>query len=197
MIRNSCRGRGVSRRLAGTLGVVAAALLALLVPGQRAEALSLVNPAAVPQVKYVSDGLMTEVHGHGGGGGGFRGGFHGGGGGGGFRGAAVFHGGGYRTGPVFRGGGVRYGAVRYGGYRAVHYGGYRYGGYRFAHRHFHRRFYGAAYYGYPYYDDYPYYYPYRRCRLIWTYYGPRRVCHFRHWHPHYWRHHHHHHRFYW
>jgi hypothetical protein len=31
--------------------------------------------------------------------------------------------------------------------------------------------------------------------VIWTYYGPRRVCHFRHHHHHYWRHHHRHHHF--
>ena len=73
---------------------------------------------------------------------------------------------------------------------------FRGGGYRFAHRHhFHRRFvYGPSYY------DYPYYYPYRRCHVVLTYYGPRRVCHYRHWRHHYWRHHHrrhHHYRVYW
>ena len=91
--------------------------------------------------------------------------FHGGG----FRtGAAVFHGGGLRAGPVFHGGGYRYGGTRFGGYRFAH------------HRHFHGHFfYGASYY-YRYYD-YPDYYSYRRCRMIWTYYGPRRICHYRHW----------------
>ena len=80
-------------------------------------------------------------------------------------GAAVYRGGGYRSAHVFRGGGYRY-------------SGTRYGGYRFAHRHHHFRrhfYYGPSYY------DYPYYSHYRRCRVIWTYYGPRRVCHFRHW----------------
>jgi hypothetical protein len=107
--------------------------------------------------------------------------------------ASRIHGGGYRAGPAFHGGGVRYGGIRYGGYRSsgYRYGGFRHGGFRFAHHHrFHRRFYGPAYY------DYPCYYAYRRCHVIWTYYGPRRVCHFRHWHHHYWRHHHRHHRFY-
>jgi hypothetical protein len=119
---------------------------------------------------YVAGGFTTEVRGGHGGGGGFHrgGGFHGG---------AVFHGGGYRSGAaVHRGGGYRSAHVfRGGGYR---YSGTRYGGYRFAHRHhhFHRHFYyGPSYY------DYPYYSHHRRCRVIWTYYGPRRVCHFRHW----------------
>ena len=60
--------------------------------------------------------------------------------------------------------------------------GFRQGGFAFRHhrRHF---FYGASYY------DYPYYYPYRRCHIVWTYYGPRRICHYRHWRHHYWRHH--------
>jgi hypothetical protein len=157
----------LGRRLAGCFGLVAAAMLMLsATPSERAAATSLINPAAVPSAKHVSEGLMIEVHGRGGGGGGFRGGaVH-------FRG-----GGGYRAGSVFRGGGVRYGA-----YRAS---GYRYGGYRIAHRqHFHhRRFYGSYY---PYYSSY--YYPRHRCRVIWTYHGPRRVCHWHHrhrWHV-YW-----------
>ena len=156
----------ISRRLAG---LAAATLLVLsAAPGQRAEALSLVNPGAAPTAKYASEGLATEVHGgRGGGGGGFHGGGGGGfhGGGGGFHGgSAVFRGGGFRSGPVFHGGGIRYGGFRY--------GGYRHGGYRFAHhRHFRGGYYG--YYG-------PYYY--HRCRIIWTYYGPRRVCHYHHWH---------------
>jgi hypothetical protein len=198
MLRIPDPGRGLVR----CLGLAAAAILLLsAATGERAEALSLANPGAVPAAKYVSDGWTTEVRG-GHGGGGHGGGFHGGGGGG-FRGGgaafhasgirsggAVFHGGGYRSGAaVFRGGGYRSGHVfRGGGYRysGIRYGGYRYGGHRFAHRHhhFHRRF----FYGPSYYDDYPYYYHhYRRCRVIWTYYGPRRVCHFRHWRHHrYW-----------
>jgi hypothetical protein len=198
MIKISNPGRGFVR----CLGLAAAAMLALsAAASQRAEALSLINPTAVPTAKYASDGLTTEVRGgpgggggHGGGGGGFRGGgggFHGGGGGfhagggggfrgggmaihsGGFRGGgAVFHGGGFRGGgAVFHGGGFRGGHV-------FHGGGFRHGGFAFRHHrhHFHRHFfYGSSYY------DYPYYYPYRRCRIIWTYYGPRRICHYRHW----------------
>lgn len=139
----------------------------------------------------------------GGGGGGFRGGgFHGGG----FRGGgAAFHGGGFRGGgPAFHGGGFRGGgmAIHRGGFRAapVYRGGgfraapvYRGGGYRYGYRHayhrphfhhhrrhFHRRFYVApAYYGYPSYG-----YRHRYCRVVWTYYGPRKIC--RPW----WRHRH-------
>jgi hypothetical protein len=164
-------GRGLVR----CLGLAAAAMLALsAAASQRAEALSLINPGAVPTAKYASDGLTTEVRGgHGGGaafhGGGFRSGgaaFHGGG----FRsGGAAFHGGGFRSGgAVFHGGGFRGGHV-------FHGGGFRHGGFAFRHHrhHFHRHFYYAPSY---------YYYPYRRCRIIWTYYGPRRICHYRHWH---------------
>ena len=135
-IRDS--GRGLVR----CLSLAAAAMLALSAAGsQRAEALSLINPGAVPAAKYASNGLTTEVrggHGHGGHGGAFRGG--------GFRsgGAAGFRGGGFRQGGF----GIRH------------------------HRHhFHRNFYYAP-------SDY---YPYRRCRIIRTYYGPRRICHYRHW----------------
>jgi hypothetical protein len=156
-----------------SLGLAAAAMLALsAAPGQRAEALSLSNPGAVSTAKYLSDGLTTEVRfgGGGGRGGGGGGGFHGGGGGGFHGGGAAFHGGGFRSGgAVFRGGGFRAGHVfRGGGYR---YGAVRYGGYRFAHRHhFRSRFYGYA----------PYYYYPHRCRIVWTYYGPRRICYHRH-----------------
>ena len=208
--------RGIIRRFGGSLGLAAAAVLALSAASiPRAEALSLINPGAAPAAKMAAGEPATQVrfggHGGGGGGGGFHGGgggFHGGGGGvhiggGGFRaggGGPVFHGGGmrysgaafqgggYRAGPpAFRGGGYRYSAVRYGGLR---YGGHRFGGYRFAHRHHFRGGY------YPYYnDDYPYYYSYHRCRIVWTYYGPRRVCHWHHWrHHHYYGRHHHHHR---
>ena len=177
-------GRGLVRRL----GVTAAALLAFAAASQqRAEALSLASPGTAPSAKFATDGLTTEVQHRGHGGGGFRGG---GGGGG-------FHGGGFRGGgAAFHGGGFR------GGGMAIHRGGFRGapvfhgGGHRFAHRHafhrphvfhrphfghrrhFHSRFYYApAYYTYP-----AYYYP-RRCRVIWTYYGPRKIC--RPW----WRHH--------
>jgi hypothetical protein len=185
-------GRGLVRRL----GVTAAALLAFAaVSQQRAEALSLASPGTAPSAKFATDDLTTEVRhgGHGGGGGGFRGGggggFRGGGGGfhgGGFRGGgAAFHGGGFRGGgvaihrggfraaPVFRGGGMRY------GYRHVYHRPH------FHHRHhFHRRFYAPSYYGYPYYQGYRH----RYCRVIWTYYGPRKICRYRPWHRHHWRH---------
>ena len=178
-------GRGLVRRL----GVTAAALLAFAAASQqRAEALSLASPGTAPSAKFATDGLTTEVQhrGHGGGGirGGGGGGFRGGGGfhGGGFRGGgAAFHGGGFRGGgmaihrggfraaPVFRGGGMRY------GYRHVYHRPH------FYHRHhFHRRFYVPRYYGYP----YSYGYRHRYCRVIWTYYGPRKICKYRPW----WRH---------
>ena len=182
--------RETGRDLVRCLGLAAAALLVLSTGfSQRAEALSLINPGAAPTAKNVSEGLTIEVRGgHGGGGGG--GAVHGGGGGS-FRGGpafhasgirsggAVFRGGSFRAGPAFHGSGIRYGGLRTGGYR---YGGYRHGGYRFAYRHhFHRHFYAPYYY-----DDYPYYH--HRCRIIWTYYGPRRVCHWHHrwhhWHRH-------------
>lgn len=141
-----------------------------------AEALSLINPAASPAAKAASDGMITRVR-HGGGGGGFHGGGRLGGGGG-FRGGHI---GGFGGGGGFR-------AARIGGFRAApayyggRIGGYRHGGYRFAarplvyrHRHFNRRYYGGYY---PYYYGSPYYH---RCRIIWTYYGPRRICRWHHW----------------
>src|SRR5215211_700036 len=182
-------GRGLVRRL----GVTAAALLAFAAAShQRAEALSLASPGSAPSAKFATDDLTTEVrHGGHGGGGGFHGGGGGGfrgGGGGGFRGGG-FHGGGFRGGgAAFHGGGFRGGgmAFRGGGYRAAHiyrgggfrYSGLRYGGHRFVHhrhhfhRHFHRRFYAPAYY---------YHYP-RRCRIVLTYWGPRKICRYRYWH---------------
>ena len=189
------------RGLVRCLGVTAAAVFALAASQQRAEALSLASPGTAPAAKYATDGLTTEVqHGRGHGGGGFRGGggggFRGGGGGGfrgggfhggGFRGGgAAFHGGGFRGGgPAFHGGGFR------GGGMAIHRGGYRHG-YRHAYhrphfhhhrRHFHRRIYVApAYYGYPSY----YGYRHRYCRVVWTHYGPRKICKVRPW----WRHRH-------
>jgi hypothetical protein len=124
-------------------------------PGERAEALSLINPGGAPTAKYASGGIATEVRGgHGGhGGGGFHGGsFHGG--------RAALHGGGFRSAHVLHGGGFRHSGF------AHHQ--------HFHRHHFHRRFYAS------YYDDYPH----RRCRIIWTYHGPRRICHWRHrWSP--------------
>jgi hypothetical protein len=115
--------------------------------------------------------------------------FHGGGG---FRGPVV-HSGGFRSvAPAFRSGGFRSSGLRAGVRAApafhgggLRYGGQRYGGYR---RHFHRGYaYGPAYYDEPSY----YYYP-RQCRIVWTYHGPRRVCHYRHWHRRYHHRHYHH-----
>ncbi|MDI1262626.1 MAG: hypothetical protein PS018_05150 [bacterium] len=186
--------RGLGRRL----GMAAAAVLALAAASQqRAEALSLATPGTAPSAKYASDGITTEVrggHGHGGGGG-FRGGggggFRGGGGGfhggGGFRGGgAAFHGGGFRAAPAFRAAPVFRGGGGY--YRAapvLRGGGYRYGYRQAYHRpHFHhRRVYAPRYYGYPVYHGYRH----RYCRVIWTYYGPRKICKYRPWYRHHWR----------
>jgi hypothetical protein len=103
---------------------------------------------------------------------------------GGFRGAHVYRGGGFyrgggiRVAPVYRGGGYRYGYRH--AYHRPHFHHHRR---HFHHhrRHFHRRFYVApAYYGYPSY----YGYRHRYCRVVWTYYGPRKICKIRPW----WRH---------
>jgi hypothetical protein len=165
---------GAARGLVRCAGLAAAAMLVLsAAPQQRAEALSLASPGTLPVAKYASEGMTIEVrggHGGGHGGGGFRGGgggFHGARiGGGGFHAARI--GGGYRAAHIYRGG----------GYRAAHIyrGGYRFAGvHRFHRHHFHRRFYYApSYYHYP-----------RRCRIVWTYYGPRKICR---WHRHHhWR----------
>src|SRR5215216_1730969 len=184
-------GRGLVRRL----GITAAALLAVAAAShQRAEALSLASPGTAPSAKFATDDLTTEVRHGGHGGGGFHGGGGGGfrGGGGGFRGGG-FHGGGFRGGgAAFHGGGFRGGgvAIHRGGFRAApvfHGGGMRYGVRHVYHRphfhhrhHFHRRFYAPSYYGYP----YSYGYRHRYCRVIWTYYGPRKICKYRPW----WRH---------
>jgi hypothetical protein len=176
MMKITDSGRGLVRCLALAAGAI---LVLSAATSERAEALSLINPGAAHAAKHVSDGLTTEVRGgHGGGGhggGGHGGGGHGGHGGGGFHGGAIHAGG-------FGGGGIYHG-----GSRTAHVfrGGFRHGG--FAFRHHHRHF----FYGPGYYDDYPYYYPHRRCHIVRTSYGPRRVCHFRHWRPHYWHRHHH------
>ena len=143
------------------LGLAAVATL-ILSSGiaRRAEAMTPINPTALPAAQAASDDMMIQVRGGGG-----HGGFHGG-----------FHGGGHFGG--FHGGGMRYGGFHhfggYGGYHH-HWGGY----YRpyYGYRHFHRRYYYGGYY--PYYSYY--HYP-RRCRIIWTYYGPRRICRWHHWH---------------
>ncbi|RXH08176.1 hypothetical protein [Bradyrhizobium guangzhouense] len=150
------------------LGLAAVAVLMLSSgSARRAEAMTPVNPTALPAAKAASDDMMIQVHG--GGHGGFHGGFHGGGGhfGG-------FHGGGGHFGG-FHGGGYHYGGFhRFGGYGGYHrhWGGY----YRpyYGYRHFHRRYFYGGYYP-------AYHYP-RRCRIIWTYYGPRRICHWHRWH---------------
>ncbi|QDP22886.1 hypothetical protein [Bradyrhizobium cosmicum] len=168
---------GLGTRPMRLLGLAAVATL-LLSGGtaRRAEAMTPINPTALPAAKAASDDMITQVRHGGGGPGGHGGGFHGGGGfrGGGFHGGGAhfggFRGGGFRAAPVFHGGGYRYGGMhRHGGF-------HRYGVYRphyYGHRHFHRRYYGGYY---PYYS-----YP-RRCRVIWTYYGPRRVCRWHRWH---------------
>ncbi|WP_129269894.1 hypothetical protein [Bradyrhizobium betae] len=162
------------------LGLAAVATLILSTgAARRAEAMTPINPTALPAANAANDDMIQVRGGHGGGGhgggfhggGGFNGGgFHGGGGHfGGFRGGG-FHGGGFRAAPAFHGGGYRYGGFR-------HYGGYhRYGIYRphYGYRHFHRRYYYGGYYP-------TYHYP-RRCRIIWTYYGPRRICRWHRWH---------------
>ena len=184
MMRIQDGRRGVVRGFS----LAAAAMLVLsTVPDQRAEALSLANPASVPAAKHASDGLTTKVRGgHGGHGGHGGGGFRGGGGG--------FHGGGFRGGgAAIHAGGFRHGGAEFrgGGLRAapVFHGGFRHGGHRFAHRrHFPRHFYYAPSYVY---------YPHRYCRIVWTYYGPRKICRYRPWH-HHWRYHRHHrHPIYW
>ena len=151
------------QRLMQRVGLAAVAMLVLsIATNQRADAMSLINPGAARAASQVSEGLLTDVRGHGGGGGGghFGGGFRGGG----------FHGGGFHGGG-FRGGGFRVGGLHHGG---MHFGGYRHGGYRFYGHRFHRHaFYGGSSY---------YYYPHHRCHIVWTYYGPRRVCHWHRWH---------------
>jgi hypothetical protein len=82
----------------------------------------------------------------------------------------------------FHGGGHWHGG---GGWRHGWHGGWRHGWGGGWHHHWHRRFYGGYY---PYY--YGGYYP--ACRVVWIYWGPRRVCGYHHWgwrhrwHRHYW-----------
>lgn len=197
------RSLGIKRLITHSFGVAAAtAMMMSLTPS--AHAVSLINPGTAPAARQASDALVTHVQhrgGHGGGGfrgggGGFRGGghaFHGGGGGGfrgggmhafhhggGFRAAApAFRGGGFHHRPAFIGGGYRRGPAFHGGYR--HYAPRVYG---------HRHHFGPRYYGYA-----PrYYQPRRFCRVVWTHYGPRKICRYRPWHHRHW-HRRHHHRF--
>lgn len=62
------------KRLFGFLAM--AGLMMFALPAERAQAVSLINPASTAQTKYLSDDLVIQVHRRGGGG--FRG-FHGGG----------------------------------------------------------------------------------------------------------------------
>jgi hypothetical protein len=83
-------------------------------------------------------------------------------------------------------GGGHFGHFHGGGFRHFHGGFYHrhvFSGPRFYHR---RRFY-AGYY------PYPYYAPVYRCPLVWTVYGPRRICGYRRHFVryHYWRRHFH------
>ncbi|WP_426421999.1 hypothetical protein [Bradyrhizobium genosp. A] len=163
------------------LGLAAVATLMLVVgTARRAEAMTPINPTALPAAKTASDDMITPVRfggggGHGGGGhggGGHFGGFHGGGGHFGAFHAGGGHFGGFHAAPAFHGGGLRYGGIHYGGYHR-HWGGGYYRPY-YGYPHFHRHYYYGGYYPY-------YHYP-RRCRIIWTYYGPRRICRWHRWH---------------
>ena len=180
------------------LGVVAALLIGSIVAGERAEAMSPLNPGMPVAGKAAVNGLTIEVRGgHGGGGGGG----HFGGGGGMSRGF---------TGGAFNGAVVRGGAIGAGA--AAVAGGPRYAGHPFFHHHhhFHGVFIGGVYYDdypydyYPDYYDYPPAYPVATyvaggdCHRVLTAYGPRVVCHHwaarhhrrTHWHHHHRRHHH-------
>jgi hypothetical protein len=135
--------------------------------------------AAFLTLCLVNSGLAEARGGHGGGFGGHGGGFGGHGGHGGWGGGAAlhsgtFHTGGFQTGPRVGASNARPGWARNGGHR-------------FFHRH-HRVFVGGVWYDYPYYDDYLYYYDYPAsppgCRIVTTKFGPRQVCHHRHWRHH-------------
>jgi hypothetical protein len=138
------------KRLFGFLAM--AGLMLLAVPVERAQAVSLINPATSAQTKYLSDNLTVEVRHRGGGfrGGGFRSGFRGGG-----------HFG-------HRHFGHRHFGHRHFGHRHVHF--HR----PFVHRHYWRPrpvIYPAYYYGQP----------RLYCRRVWTDFGPRRICRHRPW----------------
>jgi uncharacterized membrane protein len=149
-------------QLVRSLTIAAAATLFLAMPGQRAQAMSLITPGASPVANTTDDGLIqVRGGGHGGGGHG-GGGFHGGG----------FHGGG------FHGGGFHGGGFHGGGFHGFHGGGFHhFGGQRFGHFH-HRHFFRGGYY--PYYGYGYYHRPY--CHIVRTYYGLRRVCGWHRWH---------------
>ena len=161
--------------------LAAAAVLALsAVPAQRADAMSPINPGLAPSTQSAAADLIQVRGGHGGGFGGGGGHGFGGGhiGGGHFGGGHI--GGGHFGGARFVGGGGGWHGGGWHGARVPHFGGFHHG-FGFARFHHHRRFFHGGYY--------PYYYPYyhHRCRIVWTYYGPRRVCWHRHWHRwHHW-----------
>ena len=77
------------KKLLGFLAM--AGLMTFAAPVERAQAVSLINPATAAQSKYLSDSLTVEVR--------HRGGFRGGG---------------------FRSGGFRHGGFRHGGFRHFH-----------------------------------------------------------------------------
>ena len=165
--------RGVRR--AGVMAVAAFAVTA--VSHGRAEALSLASPAGyrqpnTPAKAHRGAQVAMAAEDRGGGGG-----YHGGGGGG-FHGGAIqggglraYHGGGFRAAHIYRGGGYRYGGYRVHAMRLITARSIT-GGI------LHRRYYA------PYYSSPRYYYGYPRCRMVWTYYGPRKICRYRHWHRH-------------
>ena len=186
-------GRGLVRRL----GVTAAALLAFAAASQqRAEALSLASPGTAPSAKFATDDLTTEVRhgGHGGGGGGF---------------VAVEAAVSRRRWRVSwrwiqgRRCCVPWRRVQ----RRRHCDPSRRLSRRAGvpwRRHARRadiatsitgrtssppasfpsaRSTRRRYYGYP----YSYGYRHRYCRVIWTYYGPRKICRYRPWYRHHWR----------
>jgi hypothetical protein len=73
---------------------------------------------------------------------------------------------------------VRWGGHFHGGFGHFH-GGWRHGGgWRPHHVFFRPRFFHRPRY-YAYYNPYPYYAPVYRCPVVWTYYGPRRICGYR------------------
>lgn len=204
------KGQGFARGLVCSIGIVAAATMMLSTAP--AGAVSLIGPGTASTSKQAPDDATRLQIRDPAGGGGFRGGgggpaFHGGGGGfrggpafhgggGGFRGPA-FHGGGFR-GPAF-GGGFRPGPAFHGGFRrgpGFYGGGIRYASpvYYGPRRHYYRHhFFRPRYYGYGYAPIYygpRYYHPRRFCRIVLTYYGPRKICSYRPWHHrHHWRRH--------
>ena len=158
-------------------GLAFAAFLSFsLLSPDRADALSLASPAMAPAAK-ASAGITTEVRGgHGG---------HGGGHGG-------FHAGGFRACPAMHAGGIRH----FGGHGFVRHGFARPRFYAPVYAHHHRHHFHRRFFAYRYAPAYYYGYPHRYCRVIWTYYGPRKICRYRPWH-HHWRRHHRHHWRYW